>query len=241
MPLHLIRPAIRVSTLLEFHDVSYHYPGGPPVLDGISFRLEPGEMVFLTGASGAGKSTLLKLIALQVRASRGKVLVNEQNLADIPQRKAARHRRSLGLIFQDFGLLPDRNTFDNVALPLIIRGVPDQDRQRRVRAALNAVGLLGFERALPPTLSAGEQQRACIARAVATRPRLIVADEPTGNLDPRMAEEVMNLFARFNEAGVSVLIASHALDLIAQYDCRTLHLRQGRLSEHTPGEASDGH
>lgn len=224
--------------MLEFHDVGCRYTGGNDVLNGLSFTLQRGEMLFLTGPSGAGKSTVLRLAAMQLRATRGQVLMNGKDLASVRAGKVPAHRRELGMIFQDFQLLHDRSVFDNIALPLVIRGLAHSDMARRVRAALDAVGLLGREKSLPKTLSGGEQQRVGIARAIVARPQLILADEPTGNLDPRMALDVMRLFERFNEAGVSLLIATHAIDLIEHLGHRMIHLEGGRRSEAKPEAAS---
>ena len=214
--------------ILEFHAVGCRYAGGTDVLNGLSFKLARGEMLFLTGPSGAGKSTVLRLAAMQMRATRGKVLMNGRDLAGVRAGKVPAHRRELGMIFQDSQLLHDRSVFENIALPLVIRGLAHVDIARRVRAALDAVGLLEQEKALPRTLSGGEQQRVGIARAIVARPQLILADEPTGNLDPRMALDVMRLFERFNEAGVSFLIATHAIDLIERLGHRAIHLDGGR-------------
>lgn len=218
--------------LVTFEQVSYRYPGGHDVLTDASLNLALGEMAFLTGASGAGKSTLLKLIARLEVAHRGQVRVNGQNIAVLHPRHVPEYRQHLGLIFQQFNLLYDRSVFDNVALPLRIRGAPDAEIGRRVRAALDAVGLLTKASVMPIRLSGGEQQRVGIARAVVTRPMLILADEPTGNLDPVTAMDVMQLFRRYNEAGVTVLIATHAEGLLQRLpDYRVFHLESGRLSE----------
>ncbi|HEX4871166.1 MAG TPA: cell division ATP-binding protein FtsE [Nevskiaceae bacterium] len=225
--------------MIHFHKVSHRYPGtGRDVLSELSFTLGEGEMAFLTGASGAGKSTLLRLVALLARAHRGQVVVNGQNLAGLSRQAIPAYRQQIGMIFQNFNLLHDRSVFDNVALPLVIRGYAWADIGRKVRAALDTVGLLGKEALLPQTLSGGEQQRVGIARAVVTRPLLLLADEPTGNLDPRMASEVMKLFQRFNEVGVSVLVATHAIDLIQGMGPRIIHLEQGRISDAQPTAAS---
>ncbi len=227
------------APMLEFQNLSCRYRGGAEVLSGIDFTLRRGEMLYLTGPSGAGKSTVLRLAALQMRAHRGSVHMNGQDLARIRGGKVQAHRRELGLIFQDFQLLHDRSVFDNIALPLVIRGLAHSDIARRVRAALEAVGLSGREKVLPQTLSGGEQQRVGIARAIVARPQLILADEPTGNLDPRMAMDVMRLFERFNQAGVSLLIASHALELIERLGHRTLHLAGGRIVGETAARHAD--
>jgi cell division transport system ATP-binding protein len=234
----VIKPAATSEHILEFRDVGCRYKGGVDVLNGLDFKLARGEMLFLTGPSGAGKSTVLRLAAMQLRATRGQVLMNGKDLAGVRPGKVPAHRRELGMIFQDFQLLHDRSVFDNIALPLVIRGLSHADLARRVRAALDAVGLLGREKSLPRTLSGGEQQRAGIARAIVARPQLILADEPTGNLDPRMALDVMRLFERFNEAGVSFLIATHSIDLIEQLGHRTIHLEAGRESHARPEAAS---
>jgi cell division transport system ATP-binding protein len=218
--------------VIRFENVSKRYPNGREALSGVSFALERGELAFLTGPSGAGKSTLLRLIALIERPTRGTVLVNNQNTSRITRRRVPAFRQRLGVVFQDHKLLYDRPVFDNVALPLVIAGMPRRDIARRVRAALDVVGLLGRETHPPITLSTGEQQRVGIARAVVARPEVLIADEPTGNLDPELSLEIMSLFARFNEVGTTVLIATHDLELIDQLDDpRRLRLVAGRLEE----------
>ena len=214
--------------MIRFTNVSKRYPGGYEALSDLSFHLAPGEMAFLTGHSGAGKSTLLKLIALIERPSGGQLVVNGQNLAKVSRRKIPYHRRDIGIIFQDHRLLFDRTVFDNVALPLIIAGYSRDEIGRRVRAALDKVGLLKKEKVYPITLSGGEQQRVGIARAVINKPPLLLADEPTGNLDPELSREIMGIFEEFNRVGVTVLIASHDLALITQLQHRMLRLEQGR-------------
>ena len=221
--------------MIRFTNVSKRYPGAKDALVDVSFHLAPGEMAFLTGHSGAGKSTLLKLIALLERATRGQVLINGQNLGKVSRRRIPYLRRDIGIIFQDHRLLFDRTVFDNVALPLIIAGHPRSETERRVRAALDKVGLLGKEKLFPITLSGGEQQRVGIARAVVNKPPLLLADEPTGNLDPELSEEIMRLFEAFNQVGVSVLIASHDLDLIGRLGHRVLKLKAGRLIDDGSG------
>jgi cell division transport system ATP-binding protein len=215
--------------VIRFEHVYKRYTNGREALSGVTFRLERGEMAFLTGPSGAGKSTLLKLIALIERPTRGTVLINGQNTARISRRRIPAFRQRIGVVFQDHKLLYDRKVFDNVALPLTIAGLGPREVGRRVRAALDQVGLLGRENDAPITLSTGEQQRVGIARAVATRPDLVIADEPTGNLDPALSLEVMRLFERFNEVGVTLLIATHDLELIDHLDHRRLTLVAGRL------------
>ncbi|HHS84239.1 MAG TPA: cell division ATP-binding protein FtsE [Gammaproteobacteria bacterium] len=215
--------------MILFDKVSKRYPGGQEALSAISFHLKAGEMAFLTGHSGAGKSSLLKLITLIERASGGQILINGQNLARLGRRGIPHLRRNIGIIFQDYRLLHDRTVFDNVALPLIITGLQRRDVVRRVRAALDMVDLLNKEKRYPITLSGGEQQRIGIARAVVNKPPLLLADEPTGNLDPDLSREIMALFELFNQVGVSVLIASHDLELISQLPYRVLTLDKGRL------------
>jgi len=215
--------------MIRCDQVSKRYAESSEVLNHLSLEIAAGEMVFLTGHSGAGKSTLLKLIACLERPSRGQLLVDGRNVGRLPLRQIPYHRRQVGMIFQDHRLLMDRSAFDNVALPLVVAGLGSQEVARRVRAALNQVGLLNKEKAHPLALSGGEQQRVGIARAIVGRPPLLVADEPTGNLDPQLAREVMSLFARFNQVGVTLLIASHDLALIASLPYRTLTLDRGRL------------
>ena len=219
--------------MIRFENVSKRYPGGREALRGVSFHLERGEMAFLTGPSGAGKSTLLKLITLIEKPTRGTVVVNGQNTSRISRRAIPRFRQRIGIVFQDHKLLYDRSVFDNVALPLVILGLGPREIARRVRAALDQVGLLGRERHAPITLSTGEQQRVGIARAVASRPDVVVADEPTGNLDPELSLEIMRLFERFNEVGVTLLIATHDLELIERLDRRRLRLVDGLIESDT--------
>jgi len=215
--------------MIEFAEVSKRYPNGQEALKKVSFEIADGEMAFLTGHSGAGKSTLLKLICLMERATSGQVIVNSKNLNRTSRRKIPNVRRNIGMIFQDHRLLFDRSVFDNVALPLMIAGYPHREIGRRVRASLDKVGLLSKEKYSPIMLSGGEQQRVGIARAVVNKPPLLLADEPTGNLDPELSAEIMHLFEQFNQVGVSLLIASHDLSLIAQMHYRTLVMKEGRL------------
>jgi len=215
--------------VIQFSEVSKRYAGGNEALSGVSLNIEHGEMVFLTGPSGAGKSTLLKLLALIERPSRGQIIINGQNLSGIRRRQIPYYRRKVGVIFQDHKLLHERTVFDNVAMPLTIAGVFYKDIPRRVGAALELVGLLHKEQALPVTLSTGEQQRVGIARAVISRPPILIADEPTGNLDPDLSYEVMQLFLRLNQVGITVLVASHDHNLIRRLGQRYLSLRAGRM------------
>lgn len=215
--------------MIEFDKVSKRYPCGHEALDRVSFRIERDDMVFLTGHSGAGKSTLLKLIMLMEQPSSGQVLVDGQILRNLSRRQLPGHRRRIGVVFQNHQLLFDRSVFHNVALPLLIAGCHPRDARRRVRAALDKVGLLHKESQNPIALSGGEQQRVGIARAVVNKPAILLADEPTGNLDPELSAEIMQLFEQFNQVGVTVLIASHDLALIARMHVPTLTLREGRL------------
>lgn len=215
--------------MIRFDHVSKRYPGGREALADLSFHLKPGEMAFLTGHSGAGKSTLLKLVALIERCSGGQVVVGGHNLAKVKRRRIPYHRRNVGIIFQDHQLLFDRTVFDNVALPLVITGLGHREIARRVRAALDKVGLLDKEKRYPVSLSGGEQQRVGIARAVVHKPPLLLADEPTGNLDPQLSREIMGLFEEFNRVGVAVMVATHDIDLILRLPHRILHLSEGRL------------
>jgi cell division transport system ATP-binding protein len=215
--------------MITFDRVSKRYDEGHDALREVSVSIDRDELVFLTGHSGAGKSTLLRLIMLMDRPSRGQITVDGQNLAAVRSRGIPQHRRNIGVVFQNHQLLFDRPVFDNVALPLVIAGYDYREIGRRVRAALDKVGLLNRERAMPMTLSGGEQQRVGIARAVVGKPKILLADEPTGNLDPALSAEIMNLFEEFNQVGVTVLIASHDLILISRLHHRIITLQQGCL------------
>ena len=215
--------------MISFDRVSKRYEEGHDALREVSVEIGQDELVFLTGHSGAGKSTMLRLIMLMDRPTRGQVTVDGRNLADIRPRGVPGHRREIGVVFQNHQLLFDRPVFDNVALPLLIAGYDYREVGRRVRAALDKVGLLSKERALPGTLSGGEQQRVGIARAVVGRPKILLADEPTGNLEPGLSAEIMQLFEEFNQVGVTVLIASHALALISRLRHRIITLQEGSL------------
>ena len=213
--------------MIELQNVTKRYPGNREALSHLNLTIEQGEMAFLTGPSGAGKSTLLKLIAAIEKPTRGQIFINHRNITRIPKRKIPALRRHMGVVFQDHHLLHDRNVFDNVSLPLQIAGFAQTDINRRVRAALDKVDLLDKESMMPITLSGGEQQRVGIARAVVHKPAILLADEPTGNLDPELSAEIMRLFSDFNQVGVTVLIASHDLDLITRLQKRIIRLRAG--------------
>ena len=220
--------------MIRFEHVAKRYPGGIQALSDVNFSLEKGELAFLTGHSGAGKSTLLRLIALLERPSRGQVLFEGRNVGKLARRHIPYLRRRIGVIFQDHRLLSDKKVFDNVALPLMIAGLSYGEIKRRVRAALDKVGLLDKENMYPPMLSGGQQQRVGIARAIIGKPPLLLADEPTGNLDPDMSAELMNYFLQLNELGVTVLIASHDLDLIRRLGQRVLVLKDGEMIDDLP-------
>jgi cell division transport system ATP-binding protein len=225
--------------MIHLDNVTKRYPGGHEGLRNVNLHIESGEMVFLTGHSGAGKSTMLRLLGLLEHSTRGQVRVGGRNLGRLKGRQISYHRRDVGMIFQDYRLLMDRTVFDNVALPLIAAGVGYSEVGRRVRAALDKVGLLNREKAFPISLSGGEQQRVGIARAVVNRPPLVLADEPTGNLDPALSKEIMDLFVQFNQVGVTLLIATHDIDLISRMGRRILTLSKGELMGDTaPGAAA---
>ncbi|MBZ9539201.1 cell division ATP-binding protein FtsE [Modicisalibacter tunisiensis] len=215
--------------MIAFEHVGKRYGGRYEALADINFRIARGEMLFLTGHSGAGKSSLLRLIMRLERPSRGRLLVAGHDIDRLHASQIPYYRRQIGVVFQDHQLLFDRDVFANVALPLAIQGVEPHESARRVRAALDKVGLLHRERALPIELSTGEQQRVGIARAVVNKPPLLLADEPTGNLDPQLSADIMRLFEEFNRIGTTVLVASHDLALIARLRHRVLRLREGRL------------
>jgi cell division transport system ATP-binding protein len=226
--------------VIRFDQVHKRYANGRQALAGVSFNIESGALTFLTGHSGAGKSSILKLIALIERPTRGQVIVNNQNTAGVKPRGIPHFRRQIGVVFQDHKLLHDRPVADNVALPLIIAGLPRREIDKRVRAALDQVGLLGREKSRPLELSTGEQQRVGIARAVVGKPSLLIADEPTGNLDPQLALEIMRLFKRFSDVGVTVLIASHDVHLIEQVGARRIVISEGKVADDpvSDGEAN---
>ena len=215
--------------MIQFTNVFMAYPSGNKALQNINLSIEKGEMVYISGRSGAGKSTLLKLINLIDRHARGQIIVNGQNLERITRKRIPIFRRNIGFIFQNHRLLDDRTIFDNVALPLIIAGSNHQEVKRRVQAALDKVDLLSKINSYPMELSGGEQQRIGVARAVVNRPAILIADEPTGNLDPMLSWEMMKLFEQFNQVGVTVLIASHELDMIKHMNKKIIILNKGRI------------
>jgi cell division transport system ATP-binding protein len=216
--------------VIQFSAVAKRYEGGLEALRGVSVEIAPGEMVAVTGHSGAGKSTLLRLAGGIERASSGTVVVHGQNLGALGETALAILRRRIGFVFQDHKLLFDRNAFDNVALPLRVSGFAGDEIGRRVRAALDKVGLLARERAMPVALSGGEQQRLCIARAIVNRPSILVADEPTGNLDPDYAQAILELFQSFHRVGTTVLLSTHDEGAIERLGCRRLALAAGALA-----------
>jgi cell division transport system ATP-binding protein len=217
--------------VIQFDNLSKRYPGGFEALRNVSFKMDAGEMAFLTGHSGAGKSTLLKLLMLMERPTSGNLLINGKNLNRLSNSQIPMYRRQVGVVFQNHQLLLDRSVFDNVALPLQVTGYPASEVGRRVRAALDGVGLLDKEQQNPMALSGGEQQRVGIARAVVHKPRILLADEPTGNLDPELSTEIMALFRRFQSVGVTVLIATHDISLINRMQLRIMRLEDGELTD----------
>jgi cell division transport system ATP-binding protein len=226
--------------MIRFNQVHKRYPGGYQALKNVSFEIAEGEMVFLTGHSGAGKSTLLKLIAAIERPNSGSVLVNQQNVGVLKSRALPFLRRNLGIIFQDHKLLFDRSVFDNVMLPLQICGFDYRESQKRARAALDKVGLLKREKSNPIALSGGEQQRLCIARAIVNRPSILLADEPTGNLDAEYAQEIMAIFKSFHQVGATLLISTHDESVLQDTKVRVLALRHGELQSAVPAATSGG-
>ncbi len=219
--------------MINFSQVTKRYPGGHEALSGVNFTVEQGELVFLTGHSGAGKSTLLKLIAAIERPTGGMVSVSGQNVGRLPRRAIPYLRRNIGLVFQDHKLLFDRNVIENVLLPLDIAGIERREALKRARAVIDKVGLLPREKANPVSLSGGEQQRLCIARALVSRPALLLADEPTGNLDAGYAADIMSMFRDFHQVGTTLLIATHDDRAITALGGRMLRLDHGRVAETT--------
>lgn len=214
---------------IEFHEVTKRFDNGQEALVDISAEFSEGSMTFLTGHSGAGKSTFLKLLLCLDKPSRGQILVNGVNVTQMTGPRLAFYRQHLGAVFQDHHLLGHRSVYDNVSLPLRITGMKEKDIARRVRAALSRVGLLDKERLFPRYLSTGEQQRVGIARAVVNRPKILLADEPTGNLDPELSRDIMKLFQQFNQIGTTVIVASHDRDLIESMGLRIIELDEGRI------------
>ena len=215
--------------MINFDNVTKRYPGNHEALTNVSFKVNQGEIVYVTGHSGAGKSTLLKLMAAIERPTTGTVLINNQNVSKVKAATLPYIRRQFGMVFQDHKLLYDRNCYQNVALPLMINGITGSDAAKRIRAALDKVGLLNREKSMPISLSGGEQQRLAIARAVVCRPSILIADEPTGNLDRNYAEDIIALFKAFQQVGVTVIIATHDALGNANYANKVLHLNQGQL------------
>jgi cell division transport system ATP-binding protein len=215
--------------MIRFDNVTKRYGRGHEALTNVSLDVQPGELIFLTGRSGAGKSTLLKLIALIERPTRGQVMFEGRNIGRLPDHAIPRHRRQIGMVFQDHKLLEDRSVFENISLPMIIAGYSQREIRGRARAALEHVGLADRESHTPSMLSTGEQQRIGIARAIVARPKLLIADEPTGNLDPALSLDIMNLFQRFNEVGVTMLIATHDVALINRLGGRRIALADGQI------------
>jgi cell division transport system ATP-binding protein len=215
--------------MITFDQVTKRYPGSHEAITQVSFTIDQGELIYVTGHSGAGKSTLLKLMAAIERPTTGTVLINNQNVSKIKEATLPYIRRKFGMVFQDHKLLYDRNCYQNVALPLAINGITGHDAGKRIRAALDKVGLLDREKSMPITLSGGEQQRLAIARAVVCKPSILIADEPTGNLDRNYATDIIDLFKAFQQVGVTVIIATHDALGNANYENKVLHLNQGRL------------
>ncbi|MEK9653975.1 MAG: cell division ATP-binding protein FtsE [Betaproteobacteria bacterium] len=216
--------------MIKTEKLSKRFPGGFQALKNISLSIDPGEMVFVTGHSGAGKSTLLKLIGGLESPTSGTVEINGQDITKLSQSAIPFLRRNFGFVFQDLKLLFDRSVFDNVALPLIISGLPRSEIAKRVRAALDKVGLLQREKVNPVSLSGGEQQRLCIARAVVNKPAILLADEPTGNLDPAYAADIVTMFKAFNRVGVTVIIATHDPAMIEGLGARTISIEAGEMT-----------
>lgn len=224
---------------IEFHNVTKRFDNGTEALREVNLRLDEGSMTFLTGHSGAGKSTFLKLLLRLDQPTRGQILVNGVNVVQLPDTALPSYRQHIGAVFQDHHLLGHRSVYDNVALPLRVAGMRERDVARRVRAAVARVGLLAKERLLPQHLSTGEQQRVGIARAVVNRPRILLADEPTGNLDPDLSRDIMHLFEQFQQVGTTVIIASHDRELIESLGKPIVELHQGTLRSAEPGPVRD--
>ena len=227
-------------SMIRFDNLSKRYESGYEALRSVSFEMDAGEMAFLTGHSGAGKSTLLKLLMLIERPTSGNLLINGKNLNRLPDAKVPFYRRQVGVVFQNHQLLFDRSVFDNVALPLQVAGYSQGDIGRRVRAALDSVGLLDREKANPIALSGGEQQRVGIARAVVHKPKILLADEPTGNLDPEVSNGIFNLFKEINRSGTAILMATHNHNFINDFPARVLKCEEGKLLDSAIQEFDHG-
>lgn len=240
MPCLNSNPELTPARMIEIHNIVKTYHNGHEALKGVSLSLAAGELAFLTGHSGAGKSTLLKLINLIERPSKGHVLVDRINLSRLPSSRIAWHRRKIGMVFQNNLLLNDRTVSANVALPLEIAGLRQDEIHKRVRVALTKVDLAGQDNKFPETLSSGEQQRVGIARAIVAQPKVLLADEPTGNLDPALSRSIMSLFEQFSQAGAAVLIASHDINLIEEMPFRVIQLDNGHLGSDTGSNKAHG-
>jgi len=226
--------------VIRFDNVTKRYPGGHEALANVTLTIDAGELTFITGHSGAGKSTLLRLIGLIERPTRGNVLIDKRSTRGIGRRQLPAYRRNVGMVFQDHKLLFDRSVYDNVALPLIIAGASHREIGKRVRAALDSVDLLSKEKQRPATLSSGEQQRVGIARAIVARPDIVIADEPTGNLDPELSDGIMHLFERFCDVGTTLIIASHDHALIQRMGHRRIELSAGRVHSDSASMTTTG-
>ncbi|MEL6366922.1 MAG: cell division ATP-binding protein FtsE [Pseudomonadota bacterium] len=226
--------------MIRFDNVTKRYPGGHEALANVTLTIDAGELTFITGHSGAGKSTLLRLIGLIERPTRGNVLIDKRSTRGIGRRQLPAYRRNVGMVFQDHKLLFDRSVYDNVALPLIIAGASHREIGKRVRAALDSVDLLSKEKQRPATLSSGEQQRVGIARAIVARPDIVIADEPTGNLDPELSDGIMHLFERFCDVGTTLIIASHDHALIQRMGHRRIELSAGRVHSDSASMTTTG-
>ena len=226
--------------MIRFDNVTKRYPGGHEALANVTLSIDAGELTFITGHSGAGKSTFLRLIGLIERPTRGNVLIDKRSTRGIGRRQLPAYRRNVGMVFQDHKLLFDRSVYDNVALPLIIAGASHREIGKRVRAALDSVDLLSKEKQRPATLSSGEQQRVGIARAIVARPDIVIADEPTGNLDPELSDGIMHLFERFCDVGTTLVIASHDHALIQRMGHRRIELSAGRVQSDSASMTTTG-
>ena len=223
--------------MVEMKNVSMVYQSGTEALDNVSFSIKEGEFVFLVGPSGSGKTTVMKLLTGEIRADAGKIVVNDYNMRTIKRRKLPKMRRTIGAIFQDYRLIENMNVYDNVAFAMRVVGAPNREIRKRVPFVLELVGLDGREKRLPNELSGGEQQRVAIARALVNNPRMIVADEPTGNLDPVRSLELMLLFEKINEMGTTVLVVTHEKELVNAFSKRVISIEGG----HVISDGMDGY